>query len=292
MPQVEGMNLAKGVRGSSERPVGIMQGRLSPRAAGRLQAFPWSSWRDEFSLAADLGFDGIEWIYEADRAADNPLVQPEGRRAIRHAVDETGVRVLSVCGNYFMAHRLSDPGTLGEGAAGDLGRLIEMAHDVGARRILVPWLEAAALDTEGKRRTAIRNIELALPSAERNDVALAIEMEIPGADYCKVIEDIGHDLVQACYDTGNSTAAGVDVATDVVALESRLGAVHVKDRVRGGATCTLGTGDTNFSGFFAQLSRWDFRGDIVLEHFYENPAEDASRALAFVRQVWPPKAAA
>ena len=282
------MNRARATRGSSGgRQVGIMQGRLSPRPAARLQAFPWTSWRDEFSLAADLGFDGIEWIYEAERATDNPLVQPEGRRAIRHAIDHTGIMVLSVCGDYFMAHRLSEPGAVGEGAARELSRLIEMAQDVGARRILVPWLEVAALDTEEKRSTAIRNIKVALPSAERNGVALGIEMEIPGAAYRKVIEEIGHDLVVAYYDTGNSTAAGADVGTDVVALGSRLGAVHVKDRVRGGATCTLGTGDTNFLGFFAQLSRWDFRGDIVLQQYFESPVEDARRALSFVRRMWP-----
>jgi L-ribulose-5-phosphate 3-epimerase len=274
---------------SAARPVGIMQGRLSPRPAGRLQAFPWASWRDEFSLAADLGLDGIEWIYEADRAADNPLARTEGRRAIRNAIDHTGVMVLSICGDFFMVHRLSDPGEVGEGAARELSRLMEMAHDVGARRILVPWLEVAALDTEEKRRTAIRNIRSALPSAERNGVALGIEMEIPGGAYRNIIEDIGHDLVTAYYDTGNSTAAGADVATDVVALESRLGAVHVKDRVRGGSTCILGTGDTNFSGFFEHLSHWDFRGDVVLQHYFEDPAADARRALSFVRRLWPRK---
>ncbi|MGH8984776.1 MAG: sugar phosphate isomerase/epimerase family protein [Acidimicrobiia bacterium] len=282
------MNLARSTRETAgARRVGIMQGRLSPRPPGRLQAFPWTSWRDEFSLAAELGFDGIEWVYEADRATDNPLVQAEGRRAIRQAIDHTGIRVLSVCGDYFMVHRLSDPGAAGEGAARELSRLIEIAHDIGARRILVPWLEVAALDTEEKRGTAIRNIKVALPSAEKNGVSLGIEMDIPGVAYRKVIEDIGHDLVVAYYDTGNSTAAGADVGNDVVALESRLGAVHVKDRVRGGATCTLGTGDTNFSGFFAQLSHWDFRGDVVLQHYFENPADDARRALSFVRRMWP-----
>jgi hexulose-6-phosphate isomerase len=270
-----------------------MQGRLSPRPASRLQAFPRTTWRDEFDLAARLGFDGIEWIYEADHSAENPLISAEGRRVIREAADESGVEVMSVCADYFLVHRLSEPGAPGIAASKELARVVEATRAVGAARVVLPWLEEAAIDTDGKRATATGNLVEPLAVAERDEVAIAIEMEVDGVAYRRVIDEIAHPLVVANYDTGNSTAAGSDIASDIVALEGRIGAVHIKDRPHGGGTSrALGSGDANFRGFFRQLDAWDFDGDIILQHYFDDPVGDARRALEFVRELWPRRAPA
>lgn len=273
------------------RRVGIMQGRLSPRPADRLQAFPTTSWEREFLVARDLGLDGIEWIFEADGANENPLRSSKGRARIRKLSQATGVDVLSVCGDYFMVHRLSAPGDEGIQASRTLSELISQAAAVGAKRILLPWLEQAALDSEEKETAAIANLVRALPAALRHDIVLGLEMEIAGSAYRNLIDRIGHPLVQAYYDTGNSTAAGFDVGTDIEHLKGRLGAVHIKDRKVGGGSQFLGSGDTNFEGLFARLTRWDFTGDLVLQHYFERPEHDAQRALVHVRRMWPERSA-
>jgi L-ribulose-5-phosphate 3-epimerase len=271
--------------------IGIIQGRLSPRPANRLQAFPFDSWEQEFWLARDLKLNGIEWIFEANRAAHNPLRSAQGRAQIRKVIEQSGVPVLSVCGDYFMVHRLSEPGELGIAASRTLSELIAQSSAIGARRILLPWLEEAALDTEEKRSIAISNLTRALPAATRHSVMLGLEMEISGQEYRALIEQIAHPLVKAYYDTGNSTAAGFDVAQDITELKAHLGALHIKDRKTGGGSQYLGQGDTNFRGLFEQLSVWDFRGDLVLQHYFENPANDARIALDHVRSFWPECAA-
>ena len=63
--------------------IGIMQGRLSPPVAGRLQAFPWKSWEEEFDHARLCGFDTIEWLFQADRHEENPIWIGTGREKIR-----------------------------------------------------------------------------------------------------------------------------------------------------------------------------------------------------------------
>ena len=40
-----------------EISIGFMQGRLSPLVNGKIQAFPWDYWRDEFSLANKYNFN-------------------------------------------------------------------------------------------------------------------------------------------------------------------------------------------------------------------------------------------
>ena len=279
-------------RAFAPRRVGIMQGRLSPRPADRLQAFPAKTWQSEFELARELGIDGIEWIFEAPGAAENPLRSAKGRAEIRDTIDRTEVPVLSVCGDYFMVHRLSEASEVGTSASKTLSEVISQTAAIGAKRILLPWLEEAALDTESKKSHAIRNLVRALPAAERHNVVLGLEMEIPGEEYRELIERINHPLVVAYYDTGNSTAQGLDVGKDILALRERLGALHIKDRKTHGGSQFLGEGDTNFHELFDHLKSWNFSGDIVLQHYFEQPANDAKTALSLVRELWPREGAA
>src|SRR5687768_6794672 len=97
----DGMGAAAG----GEPRIGVMQGRLSPRPPEKLQAFPWSSYAAEFPKAARLGLHSIEWIFEAPRFEENPLWTEAGREEILSLIEDSGVRVQSVCADYFMVHR-------------------------------------------------------------------------------------------------------------------------------------------------------------------------------------------
>lgn len=267
--------------------IGVMQGRLSPRPPGKLQEFPRRSYAAEFPKAARLGFHSIEWIFEAPGFEDNPLWSAAGRAEIRELIASSGVRVQSVCADYFMVHRLAGDGDAAVRRNCErLEQLIAAAREVGADRMLIPLLETSAVDTPELRHEVTSSLRRVAPVAERNGVTLGLEMEIVGTEYAQLIESVGSSHVRAYYDTGNSTAQGFDIAEDVTALLPWLHAVHIKDRVRGGSTKPLGTGDTNFQGFFPRLLRAGFRGDFVLQHyFHEQPELEAERSLSFVQQL-------
>ena len=272
---------------ATELRIGVMQGRLSPRPAGKLQEFPWSSYGAEFATAARLGFHSIEWIFEAPRFEENPLWTEAGREEIRELVATSGVRVQSVCADYFMVHRLAGEGALALSQNRDvLADLIVATNAIGADRILIPLLETSAVDTPELKREVAVSLKSVADVAERYGVTLGLEMEIPGAEYAQLVRSVGSPRVRAYYDTGNSTAHGADIATDIVPLLPLLHAVHIKDRVRGGGSKPLGTGDANFQGFFPALVRAGFRGDFVLQHYFEHQPElEAERSLSFVQQL-------
>ncbi len=284
MPTNESVTLAQ--PGAGLR-IGVIQGRLSPRPANKLQEFPWASYAEEFPIAARLGFHSIEWIFEAPRFEQNPLWTETGREEIRELSAQSGVRVQSVCADYFMVHRLAGESDAALAYNRDvLAELIVAAHAVGADRILIPLLETSAVGTSALKREVVMSLRGAAAVAERYGVTLGLEMEVPGAEYAELIRSVGSSRVRAYYDTGNSTAQGLDIAEDIVPLLSLLHAVHVKDRVRGGTSRPLGTGDTNFQGFFPQLIRAGFRGDFVLQHYFESAPElEAERSLSFVQQL-------
>ena len=56
-----------------------MQGRLSPLIGGRIQAFPWPYWEDEFALGQGLGLSCMEWTLDRERIYENPLMTEAGR---------------------------------------------------------------------------------------------------------------------------------------------------------------------------------------------------------------------
>ncbi|HET9932957.1 MAG TPA: sugar phosphate isomerase/epimerase family protein [Polyangiaceae bacterium] len=266
--------------------IGIMQGRLSPRPVGKLQAFPHNCWQREFSLAARLGFDAIEWIFEADRSAENPILTASGRAEIVRASRSSGVAVRSVCGDYFMIERLAGAGrdaNLRNRSV--LRELIQQAAELGAERILLPLLETSALPTAELKDEIVECLQAVAPVAEEYRVVLGLEMEIPGEEYADLIARVGHPMVKAYYDVGNSTAQGFDVATDVVPLLPKLHAVHIKDRRTHGVSVPVGRGDANFPGFFRALKSAGFVGDLLLQHFFDDDPEGAARAaLAYVRR--------
>ncbi len=272
---------------SAELRIGVMQGRLSPRPAGKLQEFPWQSYADEFAKAARLGFHSIEWIFEAPRFEQNPLWTEAGREEIRELIETSGVRVQSVCADYFMVHRLAGEGALALSQNRDvLADLIVATNSIGADRILIPLLETSAVDTTELKREVAVSLKSVTELAERYGVTLGLEMEIPGTEYAQLVQSVGSARVRAYYDTGNSTAQGADIATDIVPILPLLHAVHIKDRVHGGGSKPLGTGDTNFQGFFPALLRAGFRGDFVLQHYFEHQPElEAERSLSFVQQL-------
>jgi sugar phosphate isomerase/epimerase len=163
--------------------------------------------------------------------------------------------------------------------------LIESCADLGVKRILLPLLEQAAVDTPELRDEIVPHLKQCAAVAERHGLILGLEMEIPGADYAALIERIAEPSVRAYYDTGNSTAQGFDISLDVVPLLPQLAAVHIKDRKKHAGSVPVGSGDANFDGFLRTVKGGGFSGDFVFEHFFEADPEGAARsALGYLRE--------
>ncbi len=274
------------LRAVTPRRLGVMQGRLSERPGAALQAFPRATWEREFSLAKSAGFDCIEWVLDSGPGSDNPLWSPAGRAEIRRVIAATGVVVSSICADCFMTAPLAGADSARtEASAAAMKTVIAAAAEVGARRILVPLVEVSALPTPALRASFVHSVRQCLAVAEAHQIVLALEMEVPGAEYAAFVASIGHPLVRACYDSGNSAAQGFDIGKDVVDVVPYLDAVHIKDRLVGGTSQPLGSGHANFDGFFDALGRGGFQGDLILQHYFAaDPMFDALRSLNFVKR--------
>lgn len=266
------------------RRVGIMQGRLSPPRA-RLQSFPHGTWEEEFECAAEIGFDTIEWVFEAEGMEANPIWSREGREQIRRRIESTGVQVETLCANYFVTHPFF---RVPESERADnvrrLKTLIDQAADIGTKTLLIPVLEASEIRSDEDKTALLESLRGPLAEARSQGIKLSLESELPAPELCDLIDRSGETNLGIYYDCGNATARGYDAAEEVSLLRARIAGIHIKDRPRGGGNVPLGTGDLNFGAFFEALDSFSDCGLLVLETTPGNDAVAfAKRHLAIVR---------
>src|SRR5215813_7340075 len=217
--------------------VGIMQGRLVPPIDDLLQSFPVGRWMDEFPLAAAAGLDAIEWIYDVRGALENPIQTEVGRIRMGELSNDFGVRVLSVCADYFIERRL----LLGEAVERDrnaahLRTLLSWANKAGIRRVVLPFVDASAIDLDHGIREAVTFLGTFLEDLERTGVEIHLETSLSPRLFNELLAGLPHPFFQVNYDSGNSASLGYRPRDEFDAYGDRIGSVHIKDRILGGGS--------------------------------------------------------
>jgi len=265
--------------------IGIMQGRLSPPVGGRIQAFPWDAWEKEFKGAAAIGFDEIEFIFEAQDCEGNPLFTTEGLDKIKGVSDETGIQVNYVCADYFMERpffRVSESDR--NQSTETLKYLIKQCAKIGIKGIEIPLVDNSKIETEEEVELLTECLKECLAVAETYNIRLVLETSLNPLDFKALLQRINHPLLGANYDTGNSASLGYGPEEEVLKLGKWIDNVHIKDRLLGGGTVPLGEGDTDFDLVFKTLGRISYKGSFILQAARgENELEVAGRYLAFVK---------
>ena len=271
--------------------LGIMQGRLVPPEDGRIQCFPRDLWESEFGHAKEVPFDYIEWIYDLYGREGNPLGTDAGVAKLNELAKSTGVRIRSVCADYFMDRPLLRC-TDGERAERleELRRVMKNARAVGVNRVVLPFVDASAIRDENDFAAVRDALRAAMPIADETGVEIHLETSLAPAEFAKLLEQVGHPMLKVNYDSGNSASLGYDVTDEFAAYGNQIGSVHIKDRVRGGTTVPLGSGNANFRALFTGLEKLGYKGDFTLQVARGTPGDEvawAKKNVAWVRSYWP-----
>lgn len=246
--------------------IGFMQGRLSPRIDGKIQAFPWPYWREEFPLAEAEGFVRMEWTLDHHDLAANPLMTADGRAEILALSARCNLAVSSVTGDCFMqapfwkANSAARAGLV-EMAAG----VIRAAAAVGARLVVVPLVDDGAVTTPGETAALIDGVETLSELLRETGVQIAFESDRPPAEQMALVQRFPSDVAGINFDIGNSASLGWAPDEEVPLIAPRLINVHVKDRPLGGTTVPLGEGAADLPRVFRLLREADYGGFLILQ---------------------------
>jgi len=270
--------------------IGIMQGRLVPPGEGRFQCFPRDNWAEEFPLAARAGLNAIEWIYDVYGADMNPIANDAGIERMKALSELHGIQVRSVCADYFMDRPLlrGNIEQLEERVA-TLRWLMLRCQALQIARIVLPFVDASAIENQNDLKDVVSALLAALPVAEETGIELHLETSLPPAAFAALLGHVSHPIVRVNYDSGNSASLGYNPQEEFRAYGERIGSVHIKDRRRGGGTVPLGTGNTNFSELRDCLKACAYTGDFILQVARGESGDEVEwtrRNRAFVEAWW------
>ncbi len=246
-----------------KRPIGIMQGRLAPRWHGRYQAFPVGYWQSEFHIARELGLDNIEFILDFGTDHQNPLMTDVGISEIKNTIVESGVGVKAICADYFMeapfhSHRQKQSEAV-------LETLLKNACSLGVKDIVIPCVDQSSLKSTQQMDMVTDSISRLLPLAERLQINLNFETDLGPKEFKTFLTRFQSPRIKVNYDIGNSASLGYNPEEEFEAYGNLISDLHIKDRIKGGGSVKLGTGNANFAQVFTLLKKLDFNGNITMQ---------------------------
>jgi len=248
------------------RRIGFMQGRLSPLIDGKIQAFPWDHWRQEFSISSGLDIRLMEWTLDQDRLYENPLMTQEGRSEIHALCDCYGIKIPSLTGDCFM----QAPFWKASGAARrelekDFLAIAKSCHVVGITILIVPLVDNGRLESIFQENELIMFLELHEKFFLLHKIKIVFESDYSPIELARFIKRLNPAIFGINYDIGNSAALGFDPKEELAKYGERVINVHIKDRMLGGTTVPLGLGNANFEVVFSELSRLNYPGNFILQ---------------------------
>ena len=251
-----------------ESKIGFMQGRLVKSIGNQIQYFPKDYWENEFPIAEKIGFRKMEWVFDD---YNNPILVENEHKKINSLCDNHQICINSICADFFMIHKLFSE------SSSELARnflilenLIEKSTQLDIKIIEIPLVDSSSIKLELDRVQFSKNLEKIIPLAEKNGITLNLETDLPPNEFKELVTSFSSKFVKINYDIGNSTSLGYNTENELVILKDLISNVHVKDRLIGGKTVTLGNGDANFESFFKTLAKIGYTGDFIIQAAREN----------------------
>lgn len=266
--------------------IGIMQGRLSPRIDGKIQAYPRDTWQKEFKIAQEIGYSAIEWIVE-NPLESNALMSESGIQEINDIILRTQVRIDYVCADIFMQQpfvRMNED--VKDENIKILNQIIINSKKIGAIGVEIPFVDNSSIKSKSEIDELVTAMQSSFEVAKDLDLKISLETDLDPHNFKGLLEKIDLDFVQANYDIGNSASLGYDSVQELESYGEQILNVHVKDRKLHGSTVALGTGNANIAKVLEILNGMNYRGGITMQAARgEEDIEVAKEQLSYVKNI-------
>lgn len=268
-------------------------------------ACPDRSWREVIRLAADLGFDGVEWRL-VDGAVVDGSFAPKLADEIGRVTSEHGLGMPALDSSIELAR---PPGDERDRTVHEVAALLRTARRFGAEHLRVfvgPYPESVPTSTA--REWMFETLSRLNPVAREQGVLLAVELHSidpgfgvrqDGTTCSEFLREVlasdgalSHCGIQ--WDVANSVAEGEDPARTWENVHRRLTYVQIKDIARGTdgrwSNMAMGTGSIPTARILEWLRADGFSGWLSFEweKWWQPELDDAEIALPqFIRHVRP-----
>jgi L-ribulose-5-phosphate 3-epimerase len=230
---------------------------------------------------ADLGYRGVELMMYPGHLW--PDLAAGGRRDLRRAAEERGVRIVSVNMPNIDVNIAGASQEMRDYSLGLLSQFVQMAGDLGAPGLIIGTGKANPLFS-AHRETLVGHFYRALdrlaPLAAAAGTRLLIENMpfgfIPDADgIMQALATYGDDRIGIIYDVANAHFISEDPAAGLRCVQSRLALVHFSDTFKTVYRHDpIGMGDVPFAAVPPVLQEIGYAELPMLEVISRNPDAD------------------
>lgn len=255
---------------------------------------------DAIPLARRLGFEGLEVdLFHREDARPGGSLSASHRFDMRARAASEGLVLTSVCPHFLNQGGPADGDPKVRATAREAIReAIELAADLGARVVLIPFFGPGEIDGQSGCARAADELRTLAREAFAARVTLAIEHHLPAATAASLLDSIGSAGMGVYWDMGNCCCFGYDPIEEVRLLGSRIVQVHAKDysgpekRDRPGHypglnRTPLGEGEVPIEAVLRALRAIGYDQWLVLETgIFGDPAESATFSLAVLKRLW------
>lgn len=244
---------------------------------------------EAFSLARDLGSEGIEITVSSYSVESHPLFDAEGVSALTRKASELGLAIGSASASFVTRWGLVDPqAEVRQRCVSMLERLMNACQAAAVPVLHLPCHGASEPHTSADEQVLLEVLRPLARQAADAGLTLAIDTLEP-ADACRAwLAALSSPAVRAAYDVGNARAANRDVVSELQLLGESLAQVRLRDRARREpfASVPLGEGGLDWPRLFQTLAQRAFAGWLILDSpSGDEPRAAAQRNIAFVKQL-------
>jgi len=251
---------------SDMNSIGFMQGRLSSIVDGKIQAFPWTEWEEEFVHAADIDFSLMEWTIDFENLMNNPIMTNEGRQKILALSKNYNISIPSLTGDCFMQKPFWKAGPKEAPALlSILESVMKAAQLIGIKMILIPLVDNGKIDTPEQESRLIEACLNHQPFLAKHQMSIMFESDYAPSRLQKFIDLLPRKQFGINYDIGNSAALGFDPLEEFTSYGDRIINIHVKDRILNGTTVPLGHGNADFDLIFQLVNKIKYNNNFILQ---------------------------
>jgi sugar phosphate isomerase/epimerase len=218
-------------------------------------------------MAREAGLDAVEPCLWPEPEGD-PLWSPSGARAMAAAAHGEGIALHSIALIFLNSGSFAGAAATRERARAQVRHSIDLAHDTGARYLLLPFFAAGRIETPDQVGQTTQDCASLAAQAAAAGVTLGLETTLPAETVLRIVRQVHSPAVRCYYDVGNAVRYGFDPVAELTLLHAAGALVpqlHVKDLRERPNDCALGEGRVPFPAVARTLTRIGFDGTLVLE---------------------------